>query len=336
MKGRNINFDKNATCMPSKKVLKAIRRLYKEGYSNPSSVYFDGRKTKALIEEARQKTANALGCDADEIFFTSGASESNSWVYLNFANCLEIHPSSHHSLSMLKEGSNLLGIKAFPYVVSETGKVLGAKTRNNDDVYFVDLTQAIGKIYINLHEHSEIIFASASGHKIGAILGCGILYIKHEYQDIMKPLIYGTQEKRLRGGTENVPAIHAFGVAIEDSITNLEKSQVKIFKITNFLHSNIDSRIKKHGGHLNVVNITFNKLLATTAVQLFDKYGFNVSAGSACNSKDEMPSQAYLEEHYTREEALRTIRISVDSNNTLKEAKKFIKTLKAIIDNYDV
>ena len=77
-------------------------------------------------------------------------------------------------------------------------------------------------------------------------------------------------------------------------------------------------------------------MLATTAVQIFDKYGINISAGSACHSGSEELSEAYLASGYSREEALRTIRISVGCNNTMREAKKFIKVLKKVLDNYDI
>ena len=86
----------------------------------------------------------------------------------------------------------------------------------------------------------------------------------------------------------------------------------------------------------NVINLTFKNLSASTAVQIFDRYGINISAGSACHSGSEEPSEAYLASGYSREEALRTIRISVGCNNTMREAKKFIKVLKKILDNYDI
>lgn len=334
MKRRNINFDINATMPPTKHVLGVLRKIYKKGYRNPSSVYSEGIEASNMIQTARKQVAEALHCKDNEIFFTSGASESNSWVYANYSNCLEISPKSHHSLLINKQ-FNLLGINAFPYVVSETGEVLGAKTMYEDDVYFVDLTQAIGHIDINLNDNPNIIFASASGHKFGGILGCGILYIKEEYQDSFKPLIYGSQENGLRGGTENLPAIVCFGEAIKEATKNIDKNNKKIFDITNYIFHNIDKRVKV-GGHLNVINITFNNILAATAVQLFDHYGINISAGSACSSGEEKPSQVYLESGYSEKEALRTIRVSVGCNNTLREAKKFIKVLNKILDNYDV
>ena len=357
-KRKNINFDINATERPTKHVLSVLRKIYRQGYSNPSAAYLDAQKTAEDIERARQQVATALGCDADEIIFTSGASESNSLVQANFA--LDVDGRSHGSLARIPEYRGLARIKAIPMVVSETGEWLINEIKYlKDNQYFVDLTQAIGKVDINLHDTPNIIFASASGHKFGGILGCGILYINKNFRKTIKPLIYGTQEKGMRGGTYNVPAIICFGEAIEEVTKYREKHQEKIRQITNYIYIKIKSmgmrpvngaptflydimgcgmpvNVRMAEPYCNVINLTFKNLSASTAVQIFDKYGINISAGSACHSGSEEPSEAYLASGYSREEALRTIRISVGCNNTMREAKKFIKVLKKVLDNYDI
>lgn len=355
MKKKNINFDINATERPTKHVLSVLRKIYRQGYSNPSAAYLSAQRTAEAIEKARQQVAAALGCDSEEIIFTSGASESNSLVQANFA--LDVSGKSHHSLARMPEYNGLARIKAIPMVVSETGECLIDEIKSNQNTkYFVDLTQAIGKIDINLHEMPNIIFASASGHKFGGILGCGILYINKNFKEKIKPLIYGSQEKELRGGTYNVPAIICFGEAIEEVINNIDKNKEKVNKIVDYIYDYLKNNYQSHfknnndevsfikiifnelkfSKHCNTINITFNNLLATTAVQIFDKYGINISAGSACNSGEEKPSEAYLKSGYTEEEALKTVRISVGVNNTIREAKKFVKVLKKVIDNYDI
>lgn len=332
-KRRNINFDVNATERPTRHVLSVLRKIYREGYSNPSAAYLSAQRTAEAIERARQQVATALGCDSDEIIFTSGASESNSLVQANFA--LDVNEKSHHSLARMPEYNGLARIKAIPMIVSETGEwLINEVEYYKDNTYFVDLTQAIGKVDINLHKMPNVVLASASGHKFGGILGCGILYINKNFKKKIKPLIYGTQEKGIRGGTYNVPAIICFGEAIEEAIKNRKKNQRKIREITNYIYIKTKSMETKL--NTNVINLTFKHLPASTAVQIFDKYGINISAGSACNSGNEEPSEAYLVSGYSREEALRTVRISVGCNNTMREAKKFIKVLKKILDNYDI
>lgn len=334
---KNINFDKNALAMPTKRVLKILRNIYRKGYYNPNSTYLDGQKALELVNRARIKIANALECNSDEIFFTSGASESNSLLAQNFNLKLDLR--SHHSL-MSSEKFNFdrdkIKVNAFPLMVSETGHCLLDEYDIMDgNLYFLDITQAIGKIDINLHNNPGVILASASGQKIGGISGAGIVYIKKEYQQFIKPIIYGSQENGFRGGTLNVPAIICFGEAIEEITKDIHKNKIKINKIINYIIKKINENVQFQIHH-NVINITFNNLSAATAVQLFDHYGINISAGSACNSFKEEPSLAYIGEGYSRDEAMNTIRVSVDRYNTIREARKFVKVLKKIIDNYDI
>lgn len=353
---RHVNFDKNALVMPTRHVLRTLRRIYKNGYSNPSSTYLDGQKAAELVEKARMKVAIALGCDSDEIFFTSGASESNSWA-LKIAR-LNVDPLSHHSLKAARYVNDTKEKKiiAFPWIVSETGECLKDKYNLNLEGahFFIDITQAIGKEKIDLHSMPNVLMASASGQKFGSIQGAGILYIKKEFQENIEPLIYGSQERGLRGGTTNLPAIVCFGEAIEEATKKLEKNVRKTNEIISAIRKGIDKKINKvyydmqdrryyygignpleYGYDSNVINITFNNISAATAVQLFSQYGINISAGSACEAEQETPSQAYLESGYTTEEAMRTIRVSVDSYNTKKEVKKFIKVLMKIVALYD-
>lgn len=340
IKRKNINFDHNAIEMPFKGVLKTVERLYAKGYANPSSNYLDGRIALEMIENARVKISEALGCNPDEIFFTSGASESIAWVANNFK--LSVDKRAHHSLLEAQQNQPIfkdqkMPIISFPLIVSETGENLRNyyNLNMNGAYYFVDITQAIGKTSIKLHSHPNIWFACASGQKIGGISGCGILYIKKEIQNKMKPLIYGTQELGLRGGTSNLPAIVAFGEAIKYITKNINRNNYNNSKVLNIIINGLKKYKLNYQLHTNVINITFNKISAATAVELFDKFGFNVSAGSACNSGDEKPSLAYLESGYTEEEAMKTIRISIGRGNRLREAKKFVKILKKILDNYD-
>ena len=85
----------------------------------------------------------------------------------------------------------------------------------------------------------------------------------------------------------------------------------------------------------NTLNITFDNVTAQFAVLVLDKMGVAISAGSACNSLSVEPSSILIYRGYSRDDALKTIRISLSINNTLDECKKFIKVIKNFIDNYD-
>ena len=138
-KHKYINFDRNATTPPTRHVLAVLRKIYREGYNNPSAAYFGAQKTAEAIERARQQVATALGCDSNEIIFTSGASESNSLIQANFI--LDVDDRSHHSFARMDYNYNG-NIKAIPMIVSETGECLIDEVNSNPTKqYFLDLTQ---------------------------------------------------------------------------------------------------------------------------------------------------------------------------------------------------
>ena len=106
-------------------------------------------------------------------------------------------------------------------------------------------------------------------------------------------------------------------------------------QVLNIIEDGIKNKNIKYKRNTNVINITFNTLNASTVVELFDKYGINISGGSACMSGSEKPADSFLKSGYTYDEAMRTIRISVGFTNKRRHAKKFLKIFNYIIDNYD-
>lgn len=340
---KRIYFNNAATTPLNKHVLIAILPYLTKRYGNPSGLDKVSIQASNAIEKARKQVANALGCDSDEIFFTSGASESNSWVAKCSRYKLVASNDSHSSLDKYKGSLNLELAKSevyinekpilysCPLINNETGEI------NNFDlnvpVHF-DLTQVLGKANINLHSNHNIKFASASAHKIGGLKGCGFLYIKRDEQPYIDPLIEGHQEKRLRGGTENVVGIVSLGKAIETVNKNMDNSWKKISKVIDYIvHKS--SYYKKIKYNSNIINITFNNLNAQSAVAIFDRFNISVSAGSACNFDIDEPSKILIEAGYTEEEAMKTIRVSIGTQNTIREARKFVKICKKIIDKYD-
>ena len=141
--------------------------------------------------------------------------------------------------------------------------------------------------------------------------------------------------------------------ALKIAIKELSTNRQHIREMQNYIimHANYPAKIKADNvpifwnwagfryvrveGHNGIINITFNYLDAQTAVQIFDREGVAVSAGSACNSGTDEPSRALMALGYEEEEAKRTIRVSLGKQNTMREAKRFIKILRKVIDNYD-
>lgn len=352
---KRIYFD-NAASMPlNKKTYKSIISHMKL-VGNPSSSHLEGRKLRCLIDLSRERCAKALGCTPEEIFFTSGASEANSWAHKLWN--LQIDKRVHSSLESNKYNRKIFIPEKTPakvYAVSainnETGinDVMTTSTGYQSweyEQYFIDLTSAIGHMELDLEKSNKIVGASLSGHKFGALTGVGLLYVRKDQQELMKPLIYGHQENNLRGGTENVLGIISLGIAITEATKNIKKNIKHIKELTTYIYNRVPTYrnlivlgnpnyVERVETHNHIINITFRSLRASTAVALFDKYGVAVSAGSACNSDNDEPSNILLEEGYTKDEALRTIRVSLGHQNTLKECKQFIKVLQEILDNFD-
>ena len=349
---KRIYLDNAATTPIDKRVLKAMMPYLTTEYGNPSSIHQEGRKAHLAIDKAREKIAEILGCYEDEIFFTSGASESNSWVSKNF-KC-ECSSFSHDSMIMANKNVRRTQIMSYPLVDSEVG-CEHYIYHDCFDCCHVDLTQAVGKEYINLHEQRTVapLFpdsyvmkpldepaykyatASFSGHKFGAPKGIGVLFIRRDLQKNFEPLIYGHQEHELRGGTENVAGIVGMAKALELAYKNRYEIEEKYSKLMNYIYSKLYFSGVKMLYHNNIMNITFNELDAQTAVSILDKEGIAVSAGSACNASSDEPSKILLAYGYSEEDAKKTIRVSLGKQNTLHEIKRFVKILKKIIDIYD-
>lgn len=334
----------NAATTPLNKIalLKTIPYLFR--YGNPSSVHLEGRTTRMDIENARKTIAKILNCKSNEIFFTSGASEGNAFIAHNF-DCI-ISDTSHDSMYLTKNKnvSHNKYIYCYPYVNSETGKkenVVYDKAFNC--IFCVDLTAIVGKEKINLSQRvkdasGEFIYAidcaTFSGHKFGAVKGCGVLFIREELQKELKPIIYGHQENGLRGGTENYLGIMNLTQCLIQADKNMYKNNNHIQKVKNILTKELNQLKINYATYPNspIVNITFKTLLAQSAVQIFDNMGIAISAGSACNSKSDEPSRVLLANRYSEYDAMRTIRVSLGKQNTVREVKKFIKALKKVIE----
>lgn len=329
---KRIYFDNAATTPIRKKVLKAIKPYLTKYYGNPSSLHKEGRIASKAIEDARTKIAKILNVQANEIFFISGASEGNSWVGKNF--WLADVGNSHSSITMIpQQTKNRPFMATAPYVESETGlcnmEGVLRLVKSLDENVHLDLTQTIPHFIPDLKE-LNISCATFSGHKIGALKGCGVMYIREDMQQYFQPLIYGHQENELRGGTENVVGIVALSVALEETVKNYDKENKRKKRIGFYIYRKLKDVVKDISLSNDIINITFNNLNAQSAVQILDKQGIAVSAGSACVSDSDEPAEAYLA-RMSREDALKTIRVSIGFKNTLHEAKKFCKILRIMV-----
>ncbi|EGD51453.1 cysteine desulfurase NifS [Thermoanaerobacter ethanolicus JW 200] len=276
-----IYLDNAATTPVDKRVLEAMLPYYSDVFGNPSSTYSYGQEAKKAMEEAREKVAKALGADADEIYFTSGGSESDNWALKGVAYALKDKGNhiitteiEHHAVLNTCRYLEKEGFKVTYLPVDEYGlvkpedlkKAITDKTilvsimfANNEigtiepvdelvkiahekNVYFhTDAVQAVGNIPIDVKK-LDVDLLSLSAHKIYGPKGVGALYIKKGVK-IHSLIQGGTQERNRRAGTENVAGIVGLGEAIELITKNLDSHINKLTFLRDKLINGILEKI---------------------------------------------------------------------------------------------
>lgn len=336
---------------------------YLDDFGNPSSAHELGRKSRVLIEDARERIAKCINAEPDEIYFTSGGSESNTWALqdrFTLASNLEHHSIRAHNCIKSNENGIIMIDKiddriqdaneAFwdgpdmiscMYVNNELGtkqdvKNLAAIAHNNGIVFHTDAVQAMCYIPIDVKDLNCDIL-SASAHKFGGPKGVGFLYVKNG--TYIKSLIYGgKQEKGIRGGTENILGIISMAAALEDTVEHMEERNTHIKHLRDKL---LDRLLQIPDSHLNGslehrvpgnINIRFSGVSGARLVTLCSLYGVYISSGSACNEGISEPSHVLKAIGLTDEEALSSVRITIGHENTEKEIDIASDIIRALVE----
>jgi len=263
---RTIYMDHSATTYTRKEVLEAMIPYFTKHFGNPSSIYSIARDSKKAIDTSRVQTAKALGADPDEIYFTSGGSESDNWAIKGVALAnrkrgnhiittqIEHHAVLHTCQFLEKEGFEVTYLPvdqyglvdpsvlekaitektiliSIMYANNEIGTIepiaeLGAIARKHKVYFHTDAVQVIGNIPIDV-KAQNIDLLSLSAHKFYGPKGIGALYIKKGVR--IENLIHGGgQERRRRAGTENIAGIVGLGKAIEMATADIPGHSAKI------------------------------------------------------------------------------------------------------------
>ena len=312
-----------------------------DDFGNPSSSHSFGHQAKMLIEDARERIAKCINAEPDEIYFTSGGSEANTWVLDQFNTVATMYENVSHWL---------IDLVSCMYVNNEIGTIQPikeiAEIAHNKKMWFhTDAVQAVGHIPIDVKD-IDCDMLSASGHKFGAPKGTGFLYIKNRRFSLLDSLIYGgKQEQGIRGGTENVLGIVAMAVALEDSVSNMKERNAHVHELREILLSTLLSIDGVHlNGSLNNrvssnINIRIDGVKGEDVVAMCDQYGICISSGSACNEGNAEPSHVLKAIGLTDEQAISSVRITLGHQNTLEEINyvcdifpKIIERLRQIAD----
>ncbi|MCH9616706.1 MAG: Cysteine desulfurase NifS [Chlamydiia bacterium] len=356
---KNIHFDNNATTPLSEGALKAVIEALEAIPGNPSSITSRGRYAKGKILTARKDIANFLKSHPEEIFFTSGGTESiqtliqgicakrsgpiitTSIEHNAVLGCTEkldkiLLDTRSPDIYCIEEIESSLQKGAAAIILSlvngETGAILPIEkiarlAKQYTTPLIIDGVAALGKMPIQLHE--GITAMAFSGHKIHGPKGSGFCFIKKGTP--FSPLLTGgKQEHNLRAGTENTPAILGLAQAVKEIhvdtysyLKNLrDYFEIEIQKVfpTSSIHK-APLRI------CNVSNIHFEDIDGDHLLIYLDQNNIAVSLGSACSSGSLEPSHVLLGLGYSRRHASSSIRFSFSKQNTKEEVDQLIKVL---------
>ena len=365
-----IYLDHNATTPIAPEVLELVTAVLQNQVGNPSSIHSAGRSARVLVDEAREQVASLIGASPSEIVFTSGGTEANNFALLGVAlglgkthghivtsqvehpsilnPCLQLETLGFEvdrlkvdSLGRmvgledsLKESTLLVSLQ---HANSETGVLqdiagVGEIVRKRGILFHTDAVQSVGKISFQAQD-MPVDMLSISAHKLNGPKGVGALYLKKGSPDLFAPICGGGQEKKRRGGTENVAGIVGFGKACElarlssqemDKISSLRDHFLQLVssQITGVeVFGDLENRLP------NTLNIGFEGVEGDTLLIGLDMAGVAVSTGSACSSGTGLPSPVLKAMGIPTDKINSSIRFSLGKSNTITEIERAVEIL---------
>lgn len=334
-----IYLDHAATSPVAPEVIEVMARAMADESGNASSIHTVGRQARKALDEARTALAKKINAKATEIIFTSGGTEADNTAIFGTAYArqkegkhiittqIEHHAVLHACEKLQREGFDVTYLP-----VDETGRVavsdvekalrddtilvtimfgnnevgtiqpiaqIGELLKNHKATFHTDAVQAFGLKQIDV-EAMHIDLLSVSAHKINGPKGIGFLYAKTGVK-LANFMHGGSQEKKRRAGTENVPAAIAFAKAAELAAEHAQAktaqyNEFKMILIEEFQQAGLEFKINGH--QQEVLAHVFNVTFAGTDVESFlinlDMAGVLVSSGSACTAGSIDPSHVLV------------------------------------------
>ncbi|MGC4376081.1 cysteine desulfurase family protein [Fictibacillus sp. Mic-4] len=371
-----IYFDNSATTKPFKEVLDTYVTVSENYFANPSSIHCKGGETERLIHQARKMTASLLHVKPSEIIFTSGGTEGNNLAIKGIAlkhsergkhliTTMTEHAATFESFKYLES----IGFDVTYLPVDEKGRISLEKLEKsmrkdtilvsimhvNNEVgtiqpileagniirkypkafFHVDNVQGITKVPLSLKE-AHIDLCTMSGHKFHGLKGTGILYVREGVT--LSPLFTGgSQEGKLRAGTENVAGIVATVKALRMSFDQMKPGVKKMEQIKRFLINELShipgvlvNTPETHSAP-HIVNFSVENMKPEVLIHSLEENNVFVSTRSACSSKQGGASRVLVAMGFNETRATNAIRISLAYQNTMEEAERFIELLKESI-----
>ena len=373
-----IYLDNSATTRCSDRATEVMVQLLQKEYGNPSSLQLFGAQAEDYIKEAKKKIAKTLKADEREIIFTSGGTESNNLAIFGaveankragnkiITTSIE-HASVEQPMARLEElgydvvyldvdSNGIIDLEQLEHELNEQTILVSIMHVNNEigavepieqaaeliakkaknALFHVDAIQSYGKYRI-IPKKIGIDLLSVSGHKIHGPKGSGFLYVKSKTK--IKPILFGGgQQKGMRSGTENVPAIAGLAEAAEEAYEHLEENVSKMRALKAMLLEGISSipdvtvnGLTDERSAPHILSVSVKDVRSEVLLHSLEEKEIYVSAGSACSSNKPSISRT-LKNIGVKEYLLdATIRFSLCEANTEEEIKAAAAAMQELI-----
>ena len=372
----HVYFDHAATTPVDERVLQKMLPYFTDNFGNPNSQHWFGRRSVTAVDEARDTVASLIGAKPSEIYFTSGGTESDNWAIRGAVHAraekgkhLIISAVEHPAMittakELEKEGFEISLAPVVEYGAVDVEKLksllrpdtifVGIMTANNEVgtiqplaeisglcrergiLFFTDAVQAAGALKIDVNDPAADLL-SFSGHKFYGPKGVGVLYIRSGLK-LGKIITGGHQERTMRGGTTNVPAVVGLAEALRLAQEEREQNAAYVSSLRDRFISRVLHEIPyvKLNGHPQNrlpanANFSFRYIEGESLLFSLDLAGIAVSSGSACSSGSLEPSHVLLAMGLPEGLAHGSIRFSFGKDNTPAQIDYAVDKLKEIV-----
>ena len=371
---QRIYFDNSATTRVDEQVVQAMVPCLTETYGNASSIHTFGQEARAAVEEARRSVADLLGADTREVVFTSGGTEADNWALWGvfrsgyrtgahiittrvehpavLATCKAMQAAGAEVTTVPVRSSGRVdaadiarAITAQTILISvmhsnnETGMIqpieeIGSLARKHGIMFHTDAVQSAAKVPLDVGT-LDVDLLSISGHKFHAPKGVGALYIRKGTK-LASFMTGGSQERKRRAGTENVPGIVGLGAAARLGKMRLPEMGSRVSMLRDRLEEGIRNsipgvRVNGDGPRLpHITNLSFEGLEGEAALIALDLEGVAVSTGSACSSGSLEPSHVLVAMGLWPEVVQGSLRFSLCWHSTEEEVDRVLEVLSRV------
>lgn len=370
-----IYLDNNASTAVDDRVIESMLPIFKSNFGNAGSDHAFGWEANEVVDIARERIGDLLNCKPSEFLFTSGATEAANIGILGFCKAnkakgkhLITVRTEHKAIlepvkALEKEGftitylnvddCGMIDLQELDTAITDQTILVAIMLANNEtglihpidaierivhdkgSALFCDITQAVGKIKVDL-DILNIDLAVFSAHKMHGPKGCGALYMNRKNKLKLNSIFYGGgQEKGLRPGTLNVPAIVGFGTAAYFAKAELKDNIDKMLALRKILEANLEEiegiiiHAKNNKRLPNTVNFAVLNIDGGKLLRRLNKIA--VSRGSACNANTVEPSHVLQAMGFSNDTALASFRVSLSKETTRSDIELAILNIKEAI-----